>query len=119
LDARTTFINLDEAVFTLNFDSTEPKRSSRLWYCLPMLGFCDELVGSKTEGLILQAVIRAIKGRFRYIGTFKSYTEPDNSINGAMMNPKCWVDESVYKAKAGVDSSGWEIMVPYYYRLII
>jgi hypothetical protein len=32
-----------------------------------------------------------------------------------MKDPKCWADESVYKAKAGVDTSG----KPQYYITIV
>lgn len=84
VDARTLFRNLEEAVFTLNFDSAESKRSRGLWYSLRVHGFCGGPAGSKTQGLVLQVVSGAIKGRFRRADIFKSYTEPEYSIDGAI-----------------------------------
>jgi hypothetical protein len=40
------------------------------------------------------------------VGTLRGYREPEYSTNGAMNDLKRWADESVYKANAGVDSSG-------------
>jgi hypothetical protein len=76
VDARTTLLNLEKKGFDLNFDSLESKKSSGLWFCLPVQGFCGGAVDSKTQGLILQAVPGAIRGDFDELAFSRAITNP-------------------------------------------
>jgi hypothetical protein len=82
VDARTTFRNLEEAVFTLNFDSKESKRSRGLWYSLPVHGFVGTQRIQRLKGSSFKRFLELSRGDFDELAFLGAILNPSIVLMG-------------------------------------